>query len=115
MANGKEQKPKDPKPKDQTPKEQKPKEPKAKEQKPKDQKPKETAPKSEEKGLLETTAEAIGSTLGAIAVKTGLAHPEGRVSQKIPKLAKKNKSRLPRKEKKRARKVRGADGSLPVK
>ena len=85
------------------PKEQKPKEPK----KPKEAKPKEAAPKSEEKGLLETAAEAIGSTLGAIAVKTGLAHPEPKVSQKIPKLAKKNKSRLPRKEKKKARKVRG--------
>ena len=106
MANGKEQKPKDPKAKDQTAKEQKPKEAK----KPKEPKAKEQAPKTEEKGLLETTAEAIGSTLGTIAVKTGLAHPEARASQKIPKLVKKNKSRLPRKEKKRARKVRGADG-----
>jgi hypothetical protein len=91
MPNEKEQKPKD----------QKPKEPK----KPKEQKPKE--PKIEEKGLLETAAETIGSTLGTIAVKTGLAHPEGRVSQKIGKLVKKNKSRMPRKLKKRARKVRG--------
>lgn len=96
MANEKE-----PKPKEQKPKE--PKEPK----KPKEAKPKEAAPKSEEKGLLETAAEAIGSTLGAIAVKTGLAHPEPKVSQKIPKLAKKNKSRLPRKEKKKARKASG--------
>ena len=111
MANGKEQKPKEQKAKDQTPKGQKPVEVKAKEPKPKEQKPKEAAPKPEEKGLLETAAEAIGSTLGAIAVKTGLAHPEGRVSQKIAKLPKKNKSRLPRKEKKRARKVRGAKGS----
>lgn len=86
------------------------KEPKPKDQKPKEAKPKEAAPqpaKSEEKGLLETAAEAIGSTLGTIAVKTGLAHPEPKVSQKIPKLAKKNKSRLPRKEKKRARKATG--------
>jgi hypothetical protein len=115
MATEKEQKPKEQKPKDQAAKQPKPKEPKGKEQKPKEQKAKEPAPKAEEKGLLETAAEAIGSTLGAIAVKTGLAHPEGRVSQKIPKLAKKNKSRLPRKEKKRARKVRGSDGSSPVK
>jgi hypothetical protein len=94
MANEKEPKPK----------EQKPKEPK----KPKEAKAKDAAPKSEEKGLLETAAEAIGSTLGTIAVKTGLAHGEPKVSQKIPKLAKKNKSRLPRKEKKKARKASGA-------
>ncbi|MGD0298806.1 MAG: hypothetical protein ABSE86_17005 [Bryobacteraceae bacterium] len=109
MANGKEQKPKEQKPKDPKPKDQTAKEPKAKEPKTKEPKPKEAAPKTEEKGLLQTAAEAIGSTIGTIAVKTGLAHPEGRVSQKIPKLAKKNKSRLPRKEKKRARKVRGAE------
>ena len=92
---------KEPKPKEQKPKE--PKEPK----KPKEAKVKDAAPKSAEKGLLETAAEAIGSTLGTIAVKTGLAHPEPKVSQKIPKLAKKNKSRLPRKEKKKARKASG--------
>lgn len=103
MANEKEQKPKEQKPKE--PKE--PKEPK----KAKEPKAKEAAPKSEEKGTLETVAEAIGSTLGTIAVKTGLAHAEPRISQKIPKLAKKNKSRLPRKEKKRARKIRGGSGS----
>ncbi|HLK19493.1 MAG TPA: hypothetical protein VKT81_11065 [Bryobacteraceae bacterium] len=99
MANEKEAKPKDQKPKE-------PKEPK----KPKEAKAKEEAPqaaKAEEKGLLETAAQAIGSTLGTIAVKTGLAHPEPKVSQKIPKLAKKNKARLPRKEKKRARKASG--------
>jgi hypothetical protein len=96
MANDKESKPKEQEPKE-------PKEPK----KPKEPKAKEAAPKSEEKGLLETAAEAIGSTLGTLAVKTGLAHPERKVSQKIPKLAKKNKSRLPRKEKKKARKASG--------
>ena len=110
MANEKEQKPKDQKPKDQKPKEQKPKE-----QKPKEHKPKEPAPKKEEKGLLEAAAEAIGSTLGTIAVKTGIAHPEGRTKQKkIEKLPKKNKHKLPRKLKKRARKERGADGSKPA-
>jgi hypothetical protein len=102
MPNGKEQKPKDPKPKDQKPKEPKePKEPKVA----KEPKPKQPAAKAEDKGLLETAAEAIGSTLGTIAVKTGLAHPP---KKKIGKLLKKNKSRLPRKEKKRARKIRGA-------
>jgi hypothetical protein len=105
MANEKEQKPK----------EQKPKEQKPKEQKSKEQKPKEQAHKKEEKGLLEATAEAIGSTLGTIALKTGIAHPEGRAKQKkIPKLVKKNKQKLPRKLKKRARKERGAEGSAPA-
>jgi hypothetical protein len=100
---------KEPKPKEQKPKE--PKEPK----KPKEAKAKDAAPKSEEKGLLETAAEAIGSTLGTIAVKTGLAHPEPKVSQKIPKLVKKNKSRLPRKEKKKARKASGARSTAKTK
>jgi len=105
MANEKEPKPKEQKPKE--PKE--PKEPKKpKEAKAKDAAPKGAEQKTEEKGLLETAAEAIGSTLGTIAVKTGLAHGEPKVSQKIPKLAKKNKSRLPRKEKKKARKASGA-------
>ncbi len=95
------------KPKAQKPKESKPKEPKAKEPK-----AKQAAPKTEEKGLLETAAEAIGSTLGTIAVKTGLAHP---AKPKVGKLLKKNKSRLPRKEKKRARKIRGAAGPSSAK
>ena len=113
MANGKEQEPKEKKPKQQKPKEQKPGE-----QKPKEPKPKEQAQKKGEKGekgVLEAAAEAIGSTLGAIAVKTGMVHPEPRAKQpKIPKLAKKNKQRLPRKEKKRARKVRGGDAAPPA-
>jgi hypothetical protein len=95
------------KPKAQKPKESKPpKEPKAA----KEPKAKQPAAKTEEKGLLETAAEAIGSTLGTIAVKTGLANPQAQVSKKVGKLPKKNKSRLPRKEKKRARKIRGAAG-----
>jgi hypothetical protein len=109
MPNGKEQKPKEPKPKEQKPKE--PKEPKAA----KEPKAKQPAPKTEDKGLLETAAEVIGSTLGTIAVKTGLAHPAGQASQKVGKLPKKNKSRLPRKEKKRARKIRGAAGPASAK
>jgi hypothetical protein len=103
MANEKEQKPKEPKA--QKPKE--PKEPQAKEQKPKEQKPKDGAPK-EDKGLLETAAEAIGSTIGAIALKTGMVHPERTPKKKVPKLVKKNKSRMPRKMKKRARKMASA-------
>jgi hypothetical protein len=54
--------------------------------------------------ILQKTAKAIGSALGTIAVKTGLAHPEPTPSKKIPKLVKKEKKRLPRKEKKQAKK-----------
>ena len=56
---------------------------------------------ADDKSVLKTAAEAIGSTLGTIAAKTGLAQT-GRV--KIGKLAKKNKQRLPRKAKKRLKK-----------
>jgi hypothetical protein len=62
----------------------------------------EPAPAGEE--TLQKAAKAIGSALGTIAVKTGLAHAEPQVSKKIPKLAKKNKQRLPRKAKKQAKK-----------
>jgi hypothetical protein len=74
----------------------------------KDEKPKEPK-KKKEKGVLESTAEAIGSTLGAIAVSTGLAGTSDapkKVSTKVPKLQKKNKTRLPRKQKKAALKKR---------
>jgi hypothetical protein len=54
--------------------------------------------------ILQKTAKAIGSALGTIAVKTGLAHAEPTPSKKIPKLVKKEKKRLPRKEKKQAKK-----------
>jgi hypothetical protein len=55
---------------------------------------------------LEKAAKAIGSALGAMAVKTGIAHPPPPTAprKKIPKLVKKTKSRLPRKEKKQAKK-----------
>jgi hypothetical protein len=39
--------------------------------------------------LLTTTAEAIGSTLGKLAVKTGIAKPPGRPARPRPKPAKK--------------------------
>jgi hypothetical protein len=64
----------------------------------------EAAPAGEE--ILQKAAKAIGSALGAIAVKTGMAHAEPQVSQKIPKLVKKDKQRLPRKAKKQAKKQR---------
>ena len=62
---------------------------------------------SPEPGVLETAAQAIGSTLGAIAVKTGIAHPEAKATPakvKIPKLVKKDKHRVPRKLKKQLQK-----------
>ena len=66
-------------------------------------KPKVRAPKTKEKTALESAAEVIGSTLGTIAVSTGLAGPSAHAkSTKVGKLQKKNKKRLPRKEKKRA-------------
>lgn len=62
----------------------------------------------EEKGVLETAAEAIGATLGTIAKTTGIAHGEKQVSKKIGKLQKKNKQRVPRKLKKKASKALGS-------
>ncbi len=53
---------------------------------------------------LQKAAKAIGSALGAMAVKTGIAHPQTAPKKKIGKLVKKNKTRLPRKEKKQAKK-----------
>jgi hypothetical protein len=64
-----------------------------------------TKPKpKEEKSVLETAAEAIGSTLGTIVKTAGLAQ----VSKKIGKLQKKNKKRMPRKAKKKAAKALGS-------
>jgi hypothetical protein len=57
-----------------------------------------TPPKED---TLQKAAKAIGSALGTMAVKTGIATPP---KKKIPKLVKKTKPRLPRKEKKQAKK-----------
>ncbi len=54
--------------------------------------------------ILQKAAKAIGSALGTMAVKTGIAHPATPPKKKIGKLVKKNKARLPRKEKKKAKK-----------
>jgi hypothetical protein len=62
----------------------------------------EPAPAGED--TLQKAAKAIGTALGNIAVKTGIAHAEPQKSKKIPKLVKKNKQRLPRKAKKQAKK-----------
>ena len=57
--------------------------------------------------ILQKAAKAIGSALGTVAVKTGIAHPEPtpKKKKKIGKLVKKAKQRLPRKEKKEAKKT----------
>jgi len=52
-----------------------------------------------ENEVLQKAAKAIGSALGTIAAKTGLAHPPAQ-AEKRGKLPPKNKKRLPRKEKK---------------
>ena len=52
--------------------------------------------------ILQKAAKAIGSALGTMAVKTGIAHPAA--PKKKGKLVKKAKARLPRKEKKQAKK-----------
>jgi len=60
------------------------------------------APKED---ALQKAAKAIGSALGTMAVKTGIAHAAPTPpKKKIPKLVKKTTSRLPRKEKKQAKK-----------
>jgi hypothetical protein len=65
---------------------------------------KEKPDKSSEEGVLVSTAKAIGTAAGKVAKlvgATGAPHAgEPAVSQKVPKLSKKDKHRLPRKEKK---------------
>ncbi|HTW64097.1 MAG TPA: hypothetical protein VME17_05750 [Bryobacteraceae bacterium] len=72
---------------------------------PKEAKPPKAKPEKQsgEGEVLEKAAKAIGSALGAIAVKTGIAHADA-PPKKSGKLVKKDKKRLPRKEKKRAKK-----------
>jgi len=60
-----------------------------------------------EGSALEGAAKAIGSAIGTIAVKTGLAHGDKTPSTKAGKLPKKDKKRRPRKEKKKAMKRAG--------
>jgi hypothetical protein len=65
-------------------------------------KPKAEAPETPDSTLV-SVAKAIGHAAGKIAVETGIEHTPEKVatpSSKIPKLAPKNKKRLPRREKK---------------
>ena len=48
-----------------------------------------------EHGMLETTAQAIGSTLGSIAVKTGIAKPPAAVEHPEPQAAQPHAVRKP--------------------
>jgi hypothetical protein len=61
---------------------------------------------SEEPGLLVSTAKALGTAAGKIAAMVG-ATPEGTSAKQSAKgrLPKKNKSRLPRRQKKAQRKA----------
>ena len=65
----------------------------------------ETEKPNNPEGVLEQAAKAIGSAVGTIAAKTGIAHANASPTQpKAGKLPKKNKSRLPRRQKKAAMK-----------
>jgi hypothetical protein len=66
--------------------------------------PEATKEKPPEAGVLETVAQAVGTTLGSIAVKTGIVHAKAPAKAKVPKLAKKDKHRVPRKLKKHLQK-----------
>ncbi len=69
---------------------------------PEKEQPKEAAGEdTPQNATLQKAAKAIGSALGTMAVKTGIVTPP---KKKIGKLVKKAKQRLPRKEKKQAKK-----------
>jgi hypothetical protein len=53
-------------------------------------------------GVLVAAAKSIGTTAGTIAAAVGIAAPQ---KLKVPKLANRNKSRLPRRQKKTAQKA----------
>jgi hypothetical protein len=53
-------------------------------------------------GVLVTAAKTIGAAVGTIAAAGGMTAPQ---KPKVPKLVNKNKSRLPRRQKKTAQKV----------
>jgi len=66
--------------------------------------PKKTAatPETSDESILVTAAKAIGTAAGKVARLAGAGEPA--TSKKIPKLVKKSKAKLPRKEKKAAKK-----------
>jgi hypothetical protein len=67
--------------------------------------------KKQEDGILTETAKAIGRTAGKVAAMVGAGNPEGKLTPKTPrpgKLPKKNKHRLPRRQKKAQLKAAGS-------
>jgi hypothetical protein len=67
--------------------------------------------KDTEDSAVVSAAKAIGSAAGKIASMVG-AGPDTPPKPKVGKLAKKNKSRLPRREKKAAKKAAAKRGSV---
>ncbi len=67
---------------------------------------KKKATETPDEGILVTAAKAIGTAAGKVAKLAGVepGPREPAVSQKVPKLAKKEKHRLPRREKKALKK-----------
>jgi hypothetical protein len=61
-----------------------------------------------EESAIVTAAKAIGAAAGKIAHVAGVSTPTPPAEPKKAKLAPKNKSRLPRREKKKAQKNKGA-------
>ena len=55
-------------------------------------------------GVLESTAQAIGSTLGSLAVKTGIAKPPATVETSEPVAAHKPGQQHPNRKARRAKK-----------
>ena len=78
------------------------------EKKPKEKK-KPVEPETEE-SILATAAKAIGTAAGKIAALAGVAPSPPKV--KKPKLQKKNKSRLPRRQKKARQKAAATQGEV---
>jgi hypothetical protein len=56
-------------------------------------------------GILETAAKTIGTAAGKIAAAVGVTAEKKPAKVKIPKLAPKNKTRMPRKQKKALKKT----------
>jgi hypothetical protein len=67
----------------------------------KEEKPKKEAPAAEDSALV-SVAKTIGAAAGKLAVQVGI---EKTPSKKIPKLAPKNKKRVPRRQKKALQKT----------
>ncbi len=60
-------------------------------------------PETSDESILVTAAKAIGTAAGKVARLAGAGAEQPVASRKIPKLVKKDKAKLPRKEKKAAK------------